>query len=199
MSAPHSDLGTMTLREFTDHIRVRPSYGHQLKREGRLVLAEDGKHVLVQASIDRIAATKDPSKAGVADRHAAARGAIAVTGHEPAPPSDQPGGSGEQRDDEPERHDYQGAKAKREHFAAEREQMAYRKDAGELMEVEAVVSMLADAGTLLRTQLEGWADTLAPQLVGRDEPSIRALIADHVETSLQGLSDKFARLAEGER
>ena len=64
----------MTLSQFNKHMGFKGRYVYQLRDEGRLVLASDGKSVLVAQSIARIQETKDPSRAGVSDRHAQARG-----------------------------------------------------------------------------------------------------------------------------
>ena len=203
MSAPTQ----LTIPDFAAHIGCKRNYGYQLRNEGRLVMAADGKHVLVLESIERIAATRDPSKAGVAARHAAARGAAAQTGHAQNQPqatantaqsatnsvaSDEPG------PDEPTGalYDFQSAKAKREHWAAEREHAQYLKEAGELMERTAVVAAFADAGAAMRASLEAWQATLPPQLVGLDEAAIRITLADQVEHLLHNLVDRFTRAAQ---
>jgi hypothetical protein len=197
----------LTIPDFAAHIGCKRNYGYQLRNEGRLVMAADGKHVLVLESIERIAATRDPSKAGVAARHAAARGAAAQTGHsqnQPQAPvnsehtatnsvaSDEPG------PDEPTGalYDFQSAKAKREHWAAEREHAQYLKEAGDLMERTAVVAAFADAGAAMRASLEAWQATLPPQLVGLDEAAIRITLADQVEHLLHNLVDRFTRAAK---
>lgn len=200
----------MTVPEFSAHIGCKRNYAYQLKKEGRLVMAEDGKHVLVAESIARIAATRDPSKAGVAARHAASRGAEAETGHanneQNSPPAlaetahtatNLVASVGAEGDETPAAlYDFQNAKAKREHWAAEREHAQYLKEAGELMERSAVVAAFADAGTTLRAGLEAWQVTLPPQLVGLEETAIRTTLADQVERLLHDLVDKLGRMAE---
>lgn len=173
----------MDLTAFCARINVKRSYGTQLKKEGRLVLTPDGKGVLVEASIARIEATRDPSKAGVAARHAAERGATADTGHQgdPEEPDDTPS-------PDPAQYSYQSSKAKREHWAAEREHAAYRKEAGELIERSVHVAAFAALGATVRAKLEAWAAILPPQLVGRDESAIGALIADQVAQVLAEIS-----------
>lgn len=187
---------TMTLTEFARHIGCKQSYASELKRDGRLVMSQDGKRVQVAESIARIEATRDPSKAGVAQRHALERGADANTGHETAfPPLD-----GDERSAPAEgQYSFQDAKAKREHWAAEREHAAFRKEVGELMERGEVVAAFADAGAALRAKLEAWASVLPPQLIGRDEAAIRATLADQVEQLLHDLVGKFNKMAEGEK
>lgn len=184
----------MSVPEFAEHIGCKRQYGYQLKKEDRLVMAPDGKKVLVAESIARIAATRDPAKQGVAVRHAATRGADVDTGHatdldmqDPASdPADPPAGNG---------YNFQDSKAKREHYAAEREHTTFLKEAGELSERSAVLASYSMAGTTLRNKLESWQATLPPQLAGRDEAAIRIVLADLVERILLDLVDTFSRLS----
>lgn len=179
---------TATARELAERLGFKPHYGNQLVKDGRFVLAPDGKRVLVAESLARYQATKDPSKQGVADRHAKARqGGAADT----AAPPNAPAG---EFDDVP-LYDFHNAKAKREHWAAEREHAAHRKEAGDLMERTEVVAMMADAGATIRVKLEAWAAVLPPQLAGRDEQAIRATIADQVERLLSDMVAKFNKMA----
>ncbi len=192
----------MTPRQFAESMGYKANYGHQLKRDGRLVMADDGKHCLVRESLLKFEATKDPSKQGVADRHAAARApAVPDDGSTQAlqrPVQDvpaQPDLTG-LRDFTP--YDFQDAKAKREHWAAEREHAAFRKEAGELMDRGQVVAAFADAGATLRGKLESWSATLPPQLAGRDESVIRAMLIDQVEQLLHDLVSKFNQMSGSE-
>src|SRR5690606_2680291 len=73
---------TLGLREFADLLGVSPSYVTQLKRQGRQVLHEAGKRHRRAESQRLIADTRSPTKAGVAARHAAARGAGVPDGGE---------------------------------------------------------------------------------------------------------------------
>ena len=181
-------MTTMTKSEFARHVGFKPSYITDLNKQGRLVL--DGKgRVLVEESIKLIADTKDPSKIAVAARHAAARGTELP---EPPAAAEPPSAAAL-----PESRDYQESRAKREYFAAEREAVAFRKEAGELVEASAVVSVVSDAATILRGKLESLPDLLAPQLIGlNDESRIRALLADYVEEALEGVSLQFAAVLE---
>ena len=183
---------TLTPRQLAERLGYKPQYGNQLAKEGRFVFAPDGRQVLVAESIARFQATKDPSKQGVADRHAAAREAAAqapVPAPEPDPEEDGDGTP------DGTRYDFHASKAKREHWAAEREHAAFRKDAGELIELTAHIAAMADVGATVRSKLEAWASTLPPQLAGRDEPAVRATIADQVELLLRDLADRLQRHA----
>lgn len=182
---------TLTPRQLAERLGYKPNYGNQLAKEGRFVFAPDGKHVLVAESIARFNATKDPSKQGVADRHAAARDAQAAQ-----PPAQETAGTEDDDSaDSAPMYDFHNAKAKREHWAAEREHAAFRKDAGELIEHTVHIAALADVGATVRSKLETWASTLPPQLVGRDEAAVRATIADQVELLLRELADRMQRHA----
>ena len=174
----------LTPRQLAERLGYKPQYGNQLAKEGRFVFAPDGKQVLVQESIARFNATKDPSKQGVADRHALTRaGEIS--------PSD-----GERSPSDAQEYDYQSSKAKREHWAAEREHAAFRKDAGELIELTAHIAAMADVGATVRSKLEAWASTLPPQLAGRDEAAVRATLADQVELLLSDVADRLKHHAK---
>lgn len=182
---------TLTPRQLAERLGYKPQYGNQLAKDGRFVFAPDGKRVLVQESIARFNATKDPSKQGVADRHAAARDAQAAP---PPPPNTDETEDDDGADGAP-MYDFHNSKAKREHWAAEREHAAFRKDAGELIEHTVHIAALADVGATVRSKLETWASTLPPQLVGRDEAAVRATIADQVELLLRDLADRMQRHA----
>lgn len=190
-----SEADILSFSDFAVRLNVKRSYVTQLKKEGRLVLTEDGRRVLVQASIELIQSTRDPSKAAVAQRHAAARGAKAdgsTTGHES---SDR--GSVGIADEEPD-HDYQVARAKREHYNAELAQMEFRKAAGDLMEAASVQTAVSGAVVALRTRIESWPMILAPQLVGRDEAAIVATLADHIEHALNEVANQFTKMGSNE-
>ena len=69
----------ITRQQLADLIGARaPSYVNELEKNGRAVRAPDGKLWLKAESLAAYRAGKDPSKQGVADRHAAARSAAAV-------------------------------------------------------------------------------------------------------------------------
>lgn len=177
---------TMTVPEFSLHLGYGRTYGYQLKKEGRLVLDELGR-VLVAESLARIEASKDPSKCGVAERHAAARGTVQPQAADEADGADEPSGF-----------NYQNAKAKREHYAAAREHAAYLREAGELMDRGQVLAAFANAGALLRSRLEGMPSMVAPMLIGREESAIRAVLTDQVEQLLRDIAQTFQAAGGGE-
>lgn len=187
---------TATLREFCDAHGWRPSYGHELKRTGRLVMAPDGKHVLVAESAARIAATRDPSKQGVAERHAAARQAAAAP---PAAPAYEP--DSEDREPAPPTNNaagntYQQARAVKAKFEALEAKRAYEVAIGQLRDAREVESLVATAMTELRIRLENLAATVAPVLaVETDEVKVRVALQDHIAGAMESASHHFAQLA----
>lgn len=191
----HLGQDTCTPAELSEAMGFKRNYGHQLAKDGRLVWAdESAKLVDIVASVERFNRSADPSRQSTVERHAAARAEKADTAEpvvqvtsQPAPPLEDAVG-----------YSYQDAKAKREHWAAEREHAAWRKEAGELMERAEVVAAFADVGATLRSKLEALTSTLPPQLSGRDEAVIRAIVAEQVQQLLSDLSGKFASQAAAE-
>lgn len=159
----------LTQKAFAEHIGCRPSYVTKLKKDGRLVIGDDGL-VRVAESIARIEATRDPAKRAVAERHATERGGALQAPEDPAVLANP---------------DYQAARAKREHFAAEREEMRYRQEAAELLVAVEVEGEVASILTELRTRLEALPDTLGPQLAPiTDEQQVRTRLAEEIELAL---------------
>lgn len=186
-----------SFKEFARILGVkRTSYVSQLKSEGRLVLTDDGKRVRVAESLARLEAHRDPSKAHVAARHAAARASANPAQGEGA---GEPAAAGEPASDEnlaaisPS---YADARAKREHYQALESKRAYEVAIGKLMDAGEVASAVSAATTTLRTRLESLPDVLAPQVIGiADEARARALIAESIEHALDEASRHFAELA----
>lgn len=162
---------TCTRKEFAERMGWR-SQGQvsNLIKQGLVKLTDDGKRVRVAESIAAIESARDPSKQGVRDRHAAMRAGEAS----------------------PERHDYQDAKAKREHYGALTAEAEYRARMGELMEAAKVHAAVADVLVTLRGALEPMGAVLAPQLAASsDENDCRALVDDRVEAALAECARRF--------
>lgn len=179
----------LTQKAFAEHIGCRPSYVTKLKKDGRLVIGDDGL-VRVAESIARIEATRDPAKRAVAERHATERGAALQA----------PAGEGTDKATEDPavlaNPDYQAARAKREHFAAEREEMRYRQEAGELLVAVEVEGEVASILTELRTRLEALPDTLGPQLAPiTDEQQVRTRLAEEIEMALGEVARRMGEVA----
>ena len=169
----------LTPKQFAEHLGVKPGYVTRLKADGRLVLTDDRKRVRVAESVARIHATRDPARASKLDTEAP-----------PASGTNDPAGAGLEQ-----RHDFQDARAKREHYAAESAELEFRRAAGELMEAALVTATVADAVVTLRGRLETLPDLLAPQIAAlSDEQAIRATLAEHVEHMLGELAAHFGKL-----
>lgn len=183
----------LSVPAFSEHMGWRRNYGYQLKKEGRLVMAPDGKNVLVAESIVLHAATRDPSKQGVADRHAATRGQSVKV--EPPPAMEDDG-----EDGDPQRgYDYLGSKAKKEHFAALEAEASYRAKIKDLLDAGEVRSVLAEVMTVLRTAIEGLPYIAAPILAATsDEVEIKSFLHTEVECALNNASAALAKLGRGE-
>lgn len=188
---------TATARELAERLGFKPHYGHQLVKDGRFVLAPDGKRVLVAESLARYQATKDPSKQGVADRHAAARAAADDSDDHDADsaPAYRPAqGASEAAVG----NSYQQARAVKEKFLALEAKRAYEVAIGQLRDSREVEGLAATAMTELRIRLENLATTVAPMLTNQpDEAKVRALLQDQFAHALESASHHFARLATG--
>ena len=189
---------TLTPRQLDERLGFKPHYGNQLAKDGRLVFAPDGKRVLVQESIARYEATKDPSRQGVADRHAAGRAAAEAASAEPDEddrPAHTPTGAGGNTGNS-----YQQARAVKERYLALEAKRAYEVAIGQLRDGREVEALAASAMTELRLRLENLASTLAPVLAAQtDEVQIRANLQDNFAHALESASQHFARLAAGSK
>lgn len=187
--------------KYAAHIGRSPGYITQLAAQGRVVFTPDGRFVDVAKTNALIAATADPAKQPVADRHAAQRAAkTQATTQAPAPaipaPTPDPTPADAAEDDAGSPYNFQGSKAKREYYAAERERAAFLKEAGELMERGQVVAAFADAGAAFRAAVESWAADLPPLLVGQPEDAIRLTLTAEVERLLADLAARIHKLAQ---
>lgn len=190
---------TLGFREFAARLGCKPGYVTELRKAGRLVLTEDGKRVLVAASLQLIADSRDPAKAGVAARHADARGQ-AVT----APT----GEGGEDRFDDGI--DGTGPHAsfsrRRAKAAAEREEALARKalrdeqvELGQLLPLDDVVAAVGSTLTTLRTSLQNLPSSLAPELAATTgEERARVLLGDAIEHALEECARKLNAIGKGE-
>ena len=185
----HTIPQTLSLSEFNKFMGFKGRYVYQLRDEDRLVLTQDGKAVLVTESIARIQATKDPSRAAVADRHAKARG------YEIGEPE-----TGEKSDSSPEdeiasSYDFQGGKAKKEHFAALREEAAYHKEIGNLMDADEAMGAFADAGAKVAAVLDAVPATVGPMLAGLEQAEVIRVLTEQMDIARSELSTAVGKLA----
>ena len=176
-------MTTMTKAEFARHINKKPGYITQLHAAGRLVM--DGNKVNVEESIQRIHDTRDPSKQGVADRHAQAREQKQQSSSGPSNKIDiDSSGSA-----------YQRAKAVKEKYVALMAKTNYEREIKQLLPVDEVKQAVMDGDIIIRSRLESLPDILSPQLAAEsDERRIRALLIEQIELILSELSRSFHKL-----
>lgn len=189
MTAP----AELSLSEFATLAGYKASYVTELRKSGRLVMTADGKRVRVAESLALIESTRDPSRQGVADRHAAARGASDA----PAPGDDTADAADAPEDaPAPEARAYHSNRARREHWLALAAERDYRKSMGELLERAEVLPAIAEAVTQFRKHLEQLRDTLSPALAAEPtEAGCRKLLGDEIELALSELSRAFGAIA----
>lgn len=182
--------GTATFAGFARMLGVNRSYVTQLRADGRLVLTDDGKRVVVDASRALVRESADPSKAAVAARHAATR-ADATTATPDAPPA-----SAQAADDGIEGSGYQYWRERNERAKALASERDNAIADGKLMDAGEVATTVSAAVVTLRTSLEGLPSVLGPQLAGiADEARASAVLAEAFEHALDELSRRFAMVA----
>ena len=190
-----TDPNHITRQQLADLIGARaPSYINELEKTGRAVRAPDGKLWLKAESLAAYRAGKDPSKQGVADRHAAARAAApppydAGSQDEPAPrsqPTDRDAAIGSS---------YQQARAVKEKFFALEAKRAYEVAIGTLRDAREVEGLVATAMVEMRQRLENLATSIAPIVAAQaDEAAVRATLREAFEHTLKSASHHFDQL-----
>lgn len=190
-----TDPNHITRQQLADLIGARAaSYINELEKTGRAVRAPDGKHWLKAESLAAYRAGKDPSKQGVADRHAAARAATppppdAGSPDEPAPraqPTERDAAIGSS---------YQQARAVKERFHALEAKRAYEVAIGTLRDAREVEGLVATAMVEIRQRLENLATSIAPIVAAQaDEAAVRATLREAFEHTLKSASHHFDQL-----
>ena len=193
-----TDPNHITRQQLADAIGARaPSYINELEKNGRAVRAPDGKHWLKAESLAAYRAGKDPSKQGVADRHAAARVGIPQGipqdgGHPPDDPT--PRAQPTERD-AAIGSSYQQARAVKEKFFALEAKRAYEVAIGTLRDAREVEGLVATAMVEIRQRLENLATSIAPIVAAQaDEAAVRATLREAFEHTLKSASHHFDQL-----
>lgn len=181
-------MHTLNQTAFARHIGVAKSYITQLKQEGRLVFAEDGK-VDVAASLIRIKETGDPNRDDVAARHAQARGAdLPVV---------------EVKTDKPKKEktiaevSFSEARAKEQHFKSLQAELEYQKAIGEVVMAADMKAAVGDVVTTFRQALENIPHSAAPLFVGKDLDFIRATLKQEIVAALHAMEKNFEEKLKG--
>lgn len=195
-----SDANEVTAKQLARILGVAPSYITQLKGEGRLVRSGDGKRFLLAESRRLLSETADPGKAGVAARHAAARGAAVAL-----EPSSMPGEPDEAEaplapaQDDPLAKRRALAQAQAEEAKARKLLRDEAVELGQLLPVDEVRSAIADAVTAMRADLDNLPAILAPQLAAeQDEDRVRVILRDAIEHIEREFARKATAIAKEE-
>lgn len=190
-----TDPNHITRQQLADAIGARaPSYINELEKAGRAVRAPGGKLWLKAESLAAYRAGKDPSKQGVADRHAAARAAS------PPPPNTGSQDDPAQRSQPTERDaaigsSYQQARAVKEKFFALEAKRAYEVAIGTLRDAREVEGLVATAMVEIRQRLENLATSIAPVVAAQsDEAAVRTTLREAFEHTLKSASHHFDQL-----
>ena len=188
-----SDSNEVTAKQLARILGVAPSYITQLKGEGRLVRTSDGKRFLLAESRRLLAETADPAKAGVAARHAAARGAaVALEASSTVSEPDDVEAPLAPTQDDPLAKRRALAQAQAEEAKARKLLRDEAVELGQLLPVDEVRSAIADAVTAMRADLDNLPAILAPQLAAeQDEDRVRVILRDAIEH----IEREFARKA----
>lgn len=178
------DSNIVTQAEFARRWGRAPSYISQLKAQGRLVTAPDGRHLLYAESMARIQNTSDPAHAAVAARWAANR-----DGGD-APPPGLPGAPDVGAS-------YSTSRAVKEKYYALSAKREYEVAIGKLIPKDKVDTDTADAIVTLRASLERLPYTLGPVIASvSDEHVCTATIAEHVEQALSECARALTQIAQ---
>lgn len=189
----------LSFADFARLLGVKPQAVTALRKDDRLVLTTDGKRVVVDASRARIAATADPTKAGVTARHAAERQAKGAGQAAPVPSTTEAaGGEGDAADEPAPSQGFQYWRERNERAKALASERENDLADGKLLAADEVTAAVAQATTTLRASLERLPDTLAPELAAaNDEGQVRGLLAEAIEHALEDLARQFGELGKG--
>ncbi len=92
---------------------------------------------------------------------------------------------------------YAGSSEREKFYASELRRLEYEREVRQSLATAEVDAAVDDVAAIIRTGVEAWRSSLAPQLaaVGGDEARIEALLAAECEVLLRRLADRFAKLA----
>ncbi len=179
---------------FAARIGRTPSYITWLKGNNRLVLSPDGKMVDVLATEALILETADPSKAAVAARHQQDR--IQRDVYSQLSPLVEPTNTA--APPQPitvKGHDFQKARAMREHNLAQLAEIELHKAQGSLVARGAVELGAYNAGRHLRDQLFGLLPQLSHKLAVMSDPWD---IEKHLKATLRKSLEEAERMSSSD-
>lgn len=187
------------------------AYVSQLGNAARLVLNAEGK-VDVEATLELLGVTSDPSKAGVRERWAAYRegrafdgtatGAAALPAAQPEAPqlaleaaAEPPAAPPPAAQAEPRTSAYHDARTLNEQAKARMAQLELQKALGEALEAESTLRAVIDAHTTARAELLMLPDRLAQLVAPEIDPRrCHDLIQAEVERVAARLAERLGAL-----
>lgn len=174
-------MAHVSLREFARLQSWNPGYAHKLKTAGRLVMVSDsGKDLVdVDASLARIAESKDLAKGHMADVNAQQRAMHRGTVAPPA--GGGMGGMGGSSTNST----YHQAKTAREVYEAKNAQMDFEIRAGRLVNADLVEAKVQARAAALREAMRQIPGRLAPLLaVEGDQATVQHMLAAEIDRVL---------------
>lgn len=187
-------MTTETARAFYRRQGWNPGYGHKVKSQGRLVTVNEGGKELVdvEASIARMAATSDPSKAHMAQVNEAQRNIHRGTTTPPPlvqTSSYQPGTESSKNAT------YMQAKTAREVYDAKMSQLEYERESGKLVKKRDVDSAVFEISRALRDGLTNCARRIAADVAGIDNaPACETVVDREHRALLENMVKQFGAL-----
>lgn len=169
----------VSLREFCRQNDWNPGYGHKLKTAGRLVMVKEGDKELVdvEASLRRIAESKDLAKGHMAEVNAGQRALHRGTAPPPSTSWGSTGGSTNST--------YHQAKTAREVYEAKNAQLDFEQRAGRLVNIEQVRSRVQAKAAALREAIRQVPARLAPLLAPEtDQNRVQQMLQDELDRVL---------------
>jgi|GEM_PF-6533276 len=178
-------MSLMSPLEFANHIDRQPGWITQLKDAGRLVM--EGDKIDVEASLQRIEDTANPSFQVHADRHELDREEKRHISHSPI-----------------NRSEISSLAYKRsitkgliEEETLKKAQIERKKLEGELLLYKDIESTATDGATVVCNRIESMFYALAPQFaIEKDEQKILAVMLDYWESIRGELNIKLNKMAD---
>jgi transcriptional regulator with XRE-family HTH domain len=185
---------TENKRKFADRLGVSPSYVTQLLKDERLVMAEDGKLVNVEASLRLIDQTSG-DRGDVSDRWKNAREAKSKSSEQNYQESTQQRSTSQADAAEKIGSSLQAARAVKEKYAAMTAKIEYERLIGELESTEAVHADLRSFGAALRAAMDVFPDQVTPLVAPTlDMNEVHEILTQNCTDVLRRVSDEIMKL-----
>jgi hypothetical protein len=177
----------MTQTKFAQHINKHRSYVTQLKQQGRIVMADDGKHVLVNESLNLIKETADYNRDDVVKRHQA----------------EKQKKNGDEydwlEDADPNKTSLAKGRAIEQHYKALSARMDYKASIGQYVDKDKAAAAYSDILATIKQSIDNLPSRVAADLVGKDFEYIRSKLKQEGFDMMKDLYIDFGKkLADGQ-